>query len=161
MKWLLTYMLVVMLAGCTALPQNHVLADGNQVTDLQYLERNFDQFYVHDYAGFWSILHSAASRARNCRKLADTAEFFGLAKINSHNAEFNQFLNKEIEQIAIDNTECFLSALNNVTENVQNGIFKRLEHPLFVESSDIVRALIPFERSEYMGLVKRYLRTMR
>ena len=79
--------------------------------------------------------------------------------MDSINAEFNEFFNKEIEQLAVRKTECLLSALHNTDEKTHAGVLKRLQHPLFVEPADISRALKPFAQGEYGSFVNQYLRS--
>jgi hypothetical protein len=158
-KLALAFMVAVFpLCSCAQTPDSGTTVnDEKQSMNLEYLQRNFKQLYSSNYNQFWKILREAAASASECRATADTVRFLELARIDSINAEFNEFFNKEIEQLAVRKTECFLSALYGTDEKTQTGVMKRLQHPLFVESTDLLRALKPFAQGKYGGLVNRYL----
>ncbi|ADU65716.1 hypothetical protein Selin_0981 [Desulfurispirillum indicum S5] len=150
-NYLLFYLFVVIsLYGC-------VYVDGKTPSNLQYLGQNFDQIYMDDYKLFWRILHDAASRARTCLDVSQTTEFIGLAKTMRGNAEFNEFLSEEIEMLAIDQTECFLSAWHNADEPTQAGVLRKLKSPLFIEPTALFKAFRPFAHGKYGEMVRYYL----
>ena len=79
-------------------------APDKQSKNLEYLQHNFKELYSTDYDQFWKILRGAAAGAQGCKVTTDTARFLELARINSINAEFNEFFNREIEQLAVRKT---------------------------------------------------------
>ena len=147
------------LCSCAQTPESGVTINNEkQLMNLGYLQRNFKQLYSSNYNQFWKILREASVSASECKATADTTRFLELARIDNNNAEFNEFFNEEIEHLAIRRTECFLSALHSADKETQTGVLKRLQHPLFVESTDLSRALKPFEQGKYSGLVNLYIK---
>lgn len=148
---------VLPLCSCVQAPDTSATVNKEQSDRVEYLQQNFKQLYSTDYDRFWKILREAATSATECKAITNTAHFLELARMDSTNAEFNEFFNKEIEQLAVHKTKCFLSALYDTDEKTQTGMLKRLQHPLFVEPANLSQALKPFAQGKYGGFVNRYL----
>jgi hypothetical protein len=77
-----------------------------------------------------------------------------LTRLRSTNAEFSEFLSKEIEDLTLNNAECLLRALSTSDANLVTAVGRRLRQPLFVERTEIVRAMQRFETGPYAGLAR-------
>lgn len=145
------------LFSCAQAPDAGATGNKEQLEEFEYLKQNFKKIYSTDYDLFWKILREAAASATECKDTESTAGFLELTRIGSTNAEFNEFFSKEIEQLAVQKTECFLSALNETDEETSTDILGLIQHPLFVEPANLSEALKPFAQSKYSGFVSRYL----
>lgn len=110
------------------------------VTQLTCLERNFDDLYSQDYARFWKILNKAKQNAEHCRSVRSTAQFLGLARIQTGNAEFKEFLAQSIEDMCIHSSPCFQKASRLVDLESRSRLEDMLATPMFATPDELRRA---------------------
>lgn len=160
MKIRMVYLLAAFLVSCPVLSFGSCECDLCAYTDqpLACLESNFEKLYSGNYPRFWKILRKGAARAEKCDTVVDTKDFLNLAVIENNNAEFNEFFSEVIERMVTQKTECFLEATSITDSLVQERIFGRLRHPLYIDVAVIDNTLKYRVDVKYKLLVDRYFR---
>lgn len=110
------------------------------LANLKCLERNFDKFYAQDYDHFWTILNKSADEAKQCQPIKKTAEFLGLARIKTGNAEFNEFFAETTENLCVSSPRCFKRASKLLDKESQKNLAARFDTPTFVDRADLHKA---------------------
>lgn len=107
---------------------------------LEYLERHFDEIYSNDYSNFWAIVSKSSGEAKQCRSINKTAEFLDLVRLNSNNAEFNEFFAQATEEICLEQPTCFKEASQLLSKENREKLSNMLDTPLFVDLEDLRKA---------------------
>jgi hypothetical protein len=106
---------------------------------IECLHDNFERLYLENYSLFWKMVYHAASSAKKCTSVRDTASFLNLAPLGRGNAEYSESFNRTIEELCIQKPDCFLNGLLRTDEAAKGTILDELKTPVFVEPSQIDR----------------------
>jgi hypothetical protein len=129
------------------------LCSGANAT-LECLSDNFETLYSKNYSLFWDILHMSAKKAQQCKSISDVFRFLELVRLQTNNAEFNEFFNETIENMCVKNSKCFFDGSIRLNTQDQIQMVKRLKSSVFVDQTEITNI---FKRNKNNEKYKKFV----
>jgi hypothetical protein len=133
---------VIVAVTCAATPLStpaKELCSGAEATP-RCLMAHRDALYASNYERFWAIANEVARRARRCDDLGRTADFLRMASERSRNAEFEEFLAREVEGLCLESAPCFKAASARLDAKARASLAHMLAAPVFQEKKALERA---------------------
>lgn len=126
------------------------------------LKRNFDSMQQKNQLLFWEIVRASAHGAMKCQSRDRVVDFLSLAKFGRGNAEFEEFLSENFEQLAVQQGGCLLDALTICDDDTKYSVVRMLANPMFVGPDKIDHlfdSAIP--KRKYRSLTELYFASPR
>lgn len=112
------------------------LCDGKNET-LECLRLNFDALYTTNDQRFWRILHAAKTEIETTKASASLLGLLMLVRVAKQPAEFEEFLNRTIEEACIGSPALFRNSMIELDSETRKQIENRLASPMFVNEKAI------------------------
>ena len=113
---------------------------------IECLVTSFRSSYREEYQEFWAILHDASEGIIACESQSRVTHFLSLAQYKG-NAEFAEFFNFVLLQLAINDADCFIKAWIDQPVEIRASLLRDLHSPIKeVPSRDAVSEALEAHR---------------